>query len=189
MAVTEFTRMVQAMRAGDVKTAEELFPLVYAELHRLAAQKMAQEGPGHTLQATALVHEAWLRLGGAEQPRWQNRAHFFAAAAEAMRRILVDHARRKQRLKRGGDCQRVDIEETELPGPVPDEQLLEVDEALDELIKVNPRAAEVVKRKYFIELSHEEIAQQLGVSVATVERDWAYGKAWLFRQIEQARKK
>jgi len=181
--------MVEEMRSGDGKTSEELFALLYEELRRLAAAKLAREAPGQTIQATALVHEAWLRLGGAEQPAWANRAHFFAAAAEVMRRILVDNARRKQRLKRGGDFQRVDIETVDLPSPMPDDQLLEVDEALDALANVDARAAEVVKLCYFVRLTQAEAARELGISLATVERSWAFARAWLFREIQRGRKK
>jgi RNA polymerase sigma factor (TIGR02999 family) len=189
VGVLDITRMVEAMRGGDAKTSEELFALLYEELRRMAAAKLAREAPGQTVQATALVHEAWLRLGGSNQPAWANRAHFFAAAGEAMRRILVEDARRKQRLKRGGDFQRVDIESVDLPGSMPDDQLLELDEALDRLAEVDVRAAEVVKLRYFVGLTEVEVARELAISLATVERAWAFAKAWLFREIERARKK
>ncbi len=138
------------------------------------------------MQATALVHEAWLRLGGDHQPSWENRAHFFAAAAEAMRRILVDNARRKQRRKRGGDWERVDLEEVDIPSPMPDDQLLELDEALTRLAAVDHRAADVVKLRYFVGLTEPEVARELGLSVATVERSWAFARAWLFRELQRA---
>jgi RNA polymerase sigma factor (TIGR02999 family) len=179
----EITRILEAMRAGDTRTTEELFARLYEELRRMATARMAREAPGQTLQATALVHEAWLRLGGDNQPSWENRAHFFAAAAEAMRRILVDNARRKQRLKRGGDYERVDIESVELPSPMPDDQLLELDEALTRLAAVDSRAADVVKLRYFVGMTEPEVAHELGLSLATVERSWAFARAWLFREI------
>ena len=183
--MSEITRMVQAMQAGDGRTAEELLPQVYEELRRLAAQKMAREAPGQTLQATALVHEAWLRLGGGERPQWQNRAHFFAAAAEAMRRILVDAARRKKRLKHGGGLERMEVETVELPAPMPDDELLALDEALTLLAAINSEAAELVKLCFFVGLTQEQAAKELGVSVSTVERLWTYARAWLFRAMRK----
>ncbi len=173
-----------AGRASPEVTTAELLPLVYEELRRLAASRMAGENPGHTLQPTALVHEAWLRLGGVRDLRWQNRAHFFGAAAEAMRRILVENARRKQRLKRGGDCVRVDFERVELPSPMADDDLLALDEALERLAAFDARAAEVVKLCFFVGLTQEEAARELNVSVATVERRWAFARAWLFREVQ-----
>ena len=183
--MSEITRMVQAAQAGDGRAAEELLPQVYEELRRLAAQKMAREVPGQTLQATALVHEAWLRLGGGEQPQWQNRAHFFAAAAEAMRRILVEAARRKKRLKHGGGLERMEVETVELPAPMPDDELLALDEALTQLAQINPEAAELVKLCFFVGLTQEQAAKELGVSISTAERLWAYARAWLFRAIRK----
>jgi RNA polymerase sigma factor (TIGR02999 family) len=179
--------MPGAIKIGDARTSEELFNHLYEELRRMAAAKLAREAPGQTIQATALVHEAWLRLGGSEQPAWENRAHFFGAAAEAMRRILVENARRKQRLKRGGEFQRVDIETVDLPSPMPDEQLLELDEALTKLAKVDSRAALVVKLLYFVGLKEAEVARELGISIATVERSWAFARVWLFRELQRAR--
>jgi RNA polymerase sigma factor (TIGR02999 family) len=173
------------MQAGDGRTAEELLPHVYEELRRLAAQKMAREAPGQTLQATALVHEGWLRLGGGERPQWQNRAHFFAAAAEAMRRILVEAARRKKRLRHGGGLERLEVETVELPAPMPDDELLALDEALTQLAQINPEAAELVKLCFFVGLTQEQAAKELGVSVSTVERRWAYARAWLFRAMHK----
>ncbi len=162
--------------------------MLYKELRQIAAQKMAGEAPGHTLQPTALVHEAWLRLAGpGKEPHWKNRAHFFGAAAEAMRRILVDSARRKQRVKRGGQRQRVDVDELELPSPMPDEELLALDEALNKLGEFDPRAAEVVKLCFFVGLTQEEAANELGVSLATVERTWAFARAWLFREVQKGK--
>ena len=181
--MSDVTHILQAIEHGDVKAANELLPLVYQELRRLAAHKMANEAPGHTLQPTALVHEAWLELGGDEQPTWQNRAHFFGAAAEAMRRILVDRARAKQALKRGGDLERVDMADLELASPVPNDELLALDEALDRLDTVDTRAAEMVKLCFFVGLTQEEAARELGVSLSTAERVWGFARAWLLREM------
>jgi RNA polymerase sigma factor (TIGR02999 family) len=160
--------------------AEELLPLVYDELRRLAAHKMAHESPGQTLQPTALVHEAWLRLGADGQPAWRNRAHFFAAAAEAMRRILVERARRHAALKRGAGAEHVRLDEMEISlAADDDERLLAVDEALEEFAVVNPRQAELVKLRYFTGMTFEEAASVLGIAVPTAKEWWAYGRAWL----------
>jgi len=184
----DITLILQAAEQGDAEAATQLLPLVYGELRRLAAHQMAKEAPGNTLQATALVHEAWIRLVGDEAPMFANRAHFFGAAAEAMRRILVESARRRKRLKRGGDLERVDVNAIEIPLPVPDDELLAVDEALDKLIAVDSRAAEVVKLCFFVGLTQEQAAQELGISVSTTGRLWSFARAWLFREIEKARK-
>jgi RNA polymerase sigma factor (TIGR02999 family) len=146
---------------------------------------MAQESPGQTLQPTALVHEAWLHLGGDDQPRWQNRAHFFGAAAEAMRRILVDRVRQKNALKRGGDLQRVDLDDIDLASPMPDDELLVLDEALDRLSTVDTRAAEMVKLCFFVGLTQEEAARELGISLSTAERVWGFARSWLLREIQK----
>ena len=180
----DITRILQAMQHGDPRAPDKMLVEVYQELRRLAAYKMAGEAPGHTLQPTALVHEAWLRLGGGGQP-FENRAHFFAAAGEAMRRILVENARRKKRLKRGGDQHRVDFDEIEIPAPMPDEELLALDEALDRLAEADARAAELVKICFFVGLTQEQAAKELGVSISTVERTWAYARAWLFRELQK----
>ena len=164
-----------------------MLTLVYDELRRLAAQKMAREVPGHTLQPTALVHEAWLRLGGENASSFQNRAHFFGAAAEAMRRILVESARRKKRLKHGGQLERVDIADVELPLPMPGDELLEMDEALDQLARVDACAADVVKLCFFVGLTQEQTAKELGISLATAERRWSFARAWLFQEMERQR--
>jgi RNA polymerase sigma factor (TIGR02999 family) len=164
---------------------EEVVPLIYNELRRLAAQKMANQAPGQTLQPTALVHEAWLRLGGDAQPQWQNRAHFFAAAAEAMRRILIDSIRRKRRVKHGGNLERVDLDAVELALPMPDDELIALDEALDRLATVHARAAEVVKLCYFVGLTHEQTAQELDISLSTVDRLWSFARAWLHREMQK----
>jgi RNA polymerase sigma factor (TIGR02999 family) len=162
----------------------QLYELVYAELRKIAAQRMASERPGHTLQPTALVNEAYLRLGGSEGLKFENRAHFFASAAEAMRRILVDSARRNRQLKRGGDQQRVELE-TRIAAPVEDDKLLLVNEALDLLAKEDAMKAEVVKMRYFIGLQHQQIADALGVSEPTVRRHWAVARVRLFELISQ----
>ena len=183
--ISDLTNILERARKGETKAAEELVPLVYSELRQLAAQKMAREAPGHTLQPTALVHEAWLRLGADAQPQWQNRAHFFAAAAEAMRRILVDSARRKECLKHGGQLQRVDLDEVDLPLPMPDDQLLALDDALNRLVAVDERAAEVIKLCFFLGLTQDQAAHELGISVSTAKRLWLFGRAWLFREMKK----
>jgi len=185
--VSDATRILDAIQKGDPNAAGELLPLVYEELRKLAAHKMANEVTGHTLQPTALVHEAWLRIVGAESQCWENRSHFFAAAAEAMRRILVECARRKKRLKRGGELDRVDLDEVDLPLPMPDDELLALDEALERLVAFNPRAAELVKLCFFVGLTQEQAARELGVSVSTAERLWAFARAWLFQEMQGER--
>ena len=168
------------MEPGELPPAEELLPLVYEELRKLAAHKMAQEAPGQTLQPTALVHEAWLRLGADGQPPWKNRAHFFAAAAEAMRQILVERARRRMALKRAGGASRVSLDEVEIPiEAADDERLLAVDEALEQFAARDLRKAELVKLRYFIGMSFEEAASVLGIAVPTAKKWWAYSRAWL----------
>lgn len=184
----DFSAAFVSNGSGGAIAEAELLPLIYSELRRLAAQRMAREAPGHTLQPTALVHEAWLRLGGNGQPAWQNRAHFFAAAGEAMRRILVDSARRKQRLKHGGHLERVDIDSIALPLPIPDDELIALDDALDKLAMVDTRAAEVVKLCYFIGLTREQTAQELEVSLSTIERLWSFARAWLFEEMQKSLK-
>jgi len=184
--VTELTVILQRMEQGDPHAANELLPLIYDELRKLAAQKMKREAPGQTLQATALVHEAWLRLGGDEQPAWDNRGHFFAAAAEAMRRILIDNARRKKALRHGGGAQRVNLDAFELAASLPDEQLLALNEALEQLMAHDARKAELVKLRFFAGLTNEQAARVLGVSEPTAKRDWAYARAWLYRQMNSA---
>jgi RNA polymerase sigma factor (TIGR02999 family) len=184
--MSDVTQILNAAVRGDPKATGELLPLVYQELRRLAAYRMANEAAGHTLQPTALVHEAYLRLVGASVPQqWDGRTHFFAAAAEAMRRILVESARRKKRLKHGGEFQRVGIEDLEVPLPMPDEELIALDEALDRLAAVDERAANVVKLCFFVGLTQEEAAKEMGVSRATAERLWSFARAWLFREIQK----
>ena len=177
------------MESGNPQAADQLLALVYDELRRLASAKMARERPGHTLQPTALVHEAWLRLGGDAQPAWQNRRHFFGAAAEAMRRVLIGNARRKHAARRGVDVQHLDIDapEIEIITPVADEELLRVHEALDRLALEDPRKAELVKLRYFAGMSIEESAEALGISDRTAKRDWTYARAWLGEAIERMR--
>jgi RNA polymerase sigma factor (TIGR02999 family) len=185
--VSDVTEILEAIQRGDAKAADELLPLVYDELRRVAAFKMAHEAPGHTLQPTALVHEAWLRLAGNEHPHWENRAHFFGAAAEAMRRILIDNARRKQALRHGGGQQRLSLEDLDLAAAVEDDQLLAVHEALDKLAAQDSVKAELVKLRYFAGLTIVEASQVLGISEPTAKRYWTYARAWLYREIEASR--
>ena len=166
------------------QAAEALLPQVYDELRRLAAHKLAQEAPGHTLQPTALVHEAWLRLAAQDKQTYANRTHFFAVAAEAMRRILIDRARRRQAIRRGGQAQRVDTDALEIAGPAADDQLLALHEALDRFAALEPEKAELVKLRYFVGLTLAEAAEVLGISEPTAKRHWAYARAWLLCQIE-----
>jgi RNA polymerase sigma factor (TIGR02999 family) len=181
--VNEVTRILNAIQDGDAQATGRLLPLVYEELRRLAAHKMAGEASGHTLQPTALVHEAWLRLGAANQQNWQSRAHFFAAAAEAMRRILVEHARRKQSLKRGGGVERETLDESALVLAAPPDELLAVHEALDNLARQDPAAAELVKLRYFVGMTMEEAAAALGLAKRTAEGLWTFARVWLHREI------
>ena len=183
--VSDVTSILEAVQQGDPKAGEELLPLVYGELRRLAAYKMASESPGQTLQPTALVHEAWLRLIGPEQVRWNSRAHFFGAAAEAMRRILIENARRKQARRHGGDQARLDINELEIAAPGKDEEVLAMNEALEKFAARDPQKAEFVKLRYFVGLGVPEAAQTLGISEATAHRWWNYSRAWLFQEIER----
>ena len=176
----DVTGILQAIDGGDPHAAEQLLPLVYDELRRLAAQKLAHEKPGQTLQPTALVHEAYLRLVGGSPPRdWNGRGHFFAAAAEAMRRILINRARDRHRLKRGGDRGRVDLDALAEPATAPDEHLLDLDDALDRLARSHPRAAELVKLKFFAGLTLHEAATALGLPRRSADRLWAFARAWL----------
>jgi RNA polymerase sigma factor (TIGR02999 family) len=181
--MSDVTRLLDAMQQGDPKAAEELLPLVYDELRRIAAHKMKAEPAGHTLQPTALVHEAWLRLGGDDQPTWENRAHFFTAAAEAMRRILIDRARRRKASRHGGELLKVDLEDVEIPAPGDDEELLAMNDALERLAAADPAKAELVKLRYFVGLSFEETAETLGIAVPTAKRWWAYARAWLLTEM------
>jgi RNA polymerase sigma factor (TIGR02999 family) len=179
----EVTQVLQALARGEGRASEDLLPLVYEELRRLAAIRMSQEASGHTLQATALVHEAWLRMVGDGDRTWQNRAHFFGAAAEAMRRILVENARRKSRLKHGGGQFRLDINDIDLASAQPDEKILLMNDALEQLQAEDPEKARIVVLKFFGGLTNQEVAENLRVTERTVERQWAYAKAWLLRKI------
>jgi RNA polymerase sigma factor (TIGR02999 family) len=181
------TQFLEVVRQGDPKAAEELLPLVYEELRKLAAAKMAHGAAGQTLQPTALVHEAWLRLSGGQNQEWEGRAHFFAAAAEAMRHILIDRARRKRAVRHGGGQQRVDFDEVELACSTPDDKLLAINEVLDRLAAVHPRQAELVKLKYFMGMTLREAAAVLGISRETAKDDATHARAWLFREMDKAR--
>ena len=181
--MSQVTRILSDIEAGDPSAAEQLLPLVYDELRKLAAQKLAQEKPGQTLQATALVHEAYLRLVGDEQS-WNGRGHFFAAAAEAMRQILVQNARRRSRVKHGGGRARVDVDDLEIAAPERSEDLLALDEALSQLAAADPQAAELVKLRYFAGCTIPEAAEILGVSPRTADFLWAYARTWLFQKLQ-----
>jgi RNA polymerase sigma factor (TIGR02999 family) len=178
----EVTQILDAIRSGEA-TSDDLIKLVYEELRRLASWQLAAERPGHTLQATALVHEAYLRLLGSGEQSWENRRHFFAAAADAMRRILVESARRKGAQKRGGRLSRQELDERCIGDAIPDEELVAVDEAVDRLAAVDREAAEFVKLRYFGGLTISETAGVLGVSPRTADRVWAYARAWLIKEI------
>jgi RNA polymerase sigma factor (TIGR02999 family) len=182
--MTEASRILKAAEQGDPQAASQLLPLVYDELRRLAEQKLALEKPGQTLNATALVHEAYLRLIGStpEQP-WNGRGHFFAAAAEAMRRILIENARRKRRLRHGGENKRLPLDEAEVADQAADDRLLAVDDALDRLAQEDAQVAEVVKLRYFVGLTIEQTAEALSISVRTANRHWSYARAWLYQEL------
>jgi RNA polymerase sigma factor (TIGR02999 family) len=184
----EVTRILSTIRNGNAQAAQELLPLVYDELRRLAAFKMAHETPGQTLQPTALVHEAWLRLGGHDHQAWNGRPHFFGAAAEAMRRILIENARRKRARRHGGGQQRMDVQELEIATGVKDDELLEVDAALERFAAQDQQKAELVKLRYFTGLTIAEAAEILGVSAPTAKRWWAYARAWLHKEIEDQKR-
>jgi RNA polymerase sigma factor (TIGR02999 family) len=183
-AVGDTVAILNAVEGGDAKAADELLKLVYDELRRLAAFKMAQQAPGQTLQATALVHEAWLKLVGTENPTFKNRTHFFSAAAEAMRHILIDRARRKQTQRHGGRFERVDFDEFEIAAPSPDDQMLVIHELLEKFAFTYPLQAEVVKLRYFAGMTNEEVAQLLSISVRSVNNYWDFARAWLFEELE-----
>jgi len=186
--VSDVTRIIEAAQQGDPTAADRLLPLVYDELRKLAAVKMAHEAPGHTLQPTALVHDAWLRLVGNENPQWNGRAHFFGAAAEAMRRILIENARRKRAARHGGGQAKLNISEIEVAAPAKDEELLAVNEALEKLAVRDQQKAELVKLRYFVGLTTEEASEVLGISVPTADRWWNFSRAWLFEEIEREQK-
>ena len=185
--MSDVTRILEAAQRGDPNAADQLLPLVYDELRKLAAAKMAQEAPGQTLQPTALVHEAWLRLTGNPNTHWNGRAHFFGAAAEAMRRILIEHARRKHAARHGGGQARLDIQEIEIASPARDDELLAVSDALEKFAARDKQKAELVKLRYFVGLTTAEAAEVLGVSVPTADRWWNYSRAWLFEEMERSR--
>jgi RNA polymerase sigma factor (TIGR02999 family) len=183
--MSEVTRILTAIEKGEAAATSELLPLVYDELRRIAAHKMSAESAGHTLQPTALVHEAWMRLVGSEDRQWQNRAHFFGAAAEAMRRILVDHARRKLSQKRGSGLQPEELYESALVLKAPPDELLAVNEALDTLAKQDPEAAQLVKLRYFVGMTMEESAAAMNIATRTAERIWTYARVWLRNEIRK----
>ena len=182
--MSDVTLMLEAINRGESQAAENLLPLVYNELKNLAAARMAHESAGHTLQPTALVHEAWLRLVGDPNRNWKGRAYFFAAAAEAMRRILVEHARRKARLKHGGGQERLNIEDLEVADTGPEERILLVDEALENLERSNPERARVVVMKFFGGMTNREVAEALEIGERSVDRHWVCAKAWLFQKLQ-----
>jgi RNA polymerase sigma factor (TIGR02999 family) len=184
--MSELTQSRADFGDGEARSADQLLPLVYEELRRLAASRMAREPAGHTLQPTALVHEAWLRLVRKDDPKFDNRAHFFGAAAEAMRRILIERARRKQAIRHGGGMEWVDLDEIQVPLAQTDDQLLAISEALDKLAAETPVEAEVVKLRYFVGMTNAETAQALGLSERTVNYYWAHARAWLYHEITSA---
>jgi len=185
-SVSEVTRILDSMGQGDPQAADELLPLVYEELRKLAAVRMANESAGHTLQPTALVHEAWLRLAGNDaQVPFANRAHFFAAAADAMRRILIERARRKSAEKRGGHWQRIDLDKVDIAAEADDDTLLLVNEALEKLASEDAKAAEIAKLRFFVGLTLEEAGQVMGVTERTANRYWAFARVWLFDEMRQ----
>jgi len=181
--MSDVTLILQAVSRGEGRTLDELLPLVYEELRRLAAARMAQESAGHTLQPTALVHEAWIRLVSDGDRTWKNRAYFFGAAAEAMRRILIENARRKSRLKYGGGQERLNIADMELADTTPDEKVLLINDALEQLEAEHPERARVVVLKYFAGLTNKEVAEMLTIGERTVDRHWVCAKEWLFRKV------
>jgi RNA polymerase sigma factor (TIGR02999 family) len=183
--MTDVTQILSQIESGDPSAAEQLLPLVYEELRKLAAAKLAREKPGQTLQATSLVHEAYLRLVDIEKVQhWDSRGHFFAAAAVAMRRLLVEQARRKRRLKRGGDGQRVPLEKIELAYGFPSDDLLALNEAISRLELESPEKSKVVQLRFFVGMTHEEVAEVLGISAVTARRHWRYARAWLRREMQ-----
>ena len=184
--MSDATLLLTAVEKGDPVAAEQLLNLLYEELRRLATSKMAHEASGQTLQPTALVHEAWLRLIVSKNPKFENRAHFFAAAAEAMRRILIDRARSRRAQRHGGKLERVDLEGQDLVAPAADEQLLAVNEILDNLAKEHPIQAQVVKLRYFVGMTNEETAEALDISVATVKNYWTFARTWIFNEIKSS---
>jgi RNA polymerase sigma factor (TIGR02999 family) len=183
--VSDVTRVLIEIQRGDARASDELLPLVYDELRRIAASKMAREPAGHTLQPTALVHEAWLRLVDSPAQTWENRAHFFGAAAEAMRRLLIARARRKKTQRRGAGAPHCDVDDVEIASPMTNDRLLALDEALSRFTAQEPRQAELVKLRYFVGLRIDQAAELLGISEATAKRWWSYARAWLFHEISR----
>ncbi len=183
--MSDLTRILDRVQQGEPKAAAELLPLVYEELRRIAAHKMASEPPGHTLQPTALVHEAWLRLTGEEDAKFQNRSYFFAAAAEAMRRVLIDNARRKQAQKRGANLERVDLEDVNVAARGDDTTLLLIDEARAKLAREDPPSADLVKLRFFAGLTNEQAARTLGISERSAKRCWTFARAWLYAELRR----
>jgi RNA polymerase sigma factor (TIGR02999 family) len=183
--MSDVTRILAAIERGDVRAVDELFPIVYQELRQLAAQRMSKEAPGQTLQATALVHEAYLRLVGSEGQSWSGRGHFFSAAAEAMRRILVENARRKRRLRHGGDRRKIDLDEASMAVVAPSDDLIALDEALERLSSEDKVSADLVKLRFFAGLTMEQAANILGLPRRTADRNWAYARAWLSREVSK----
>ena len=181
--MSDVTRILHSIEQGEAESTDKLLPVVYDALRRMAAQKMSAEPAGHTLQPTALVHEAWLQLVDAPNQTWQNRAHFFGAASEAMRRLLIDRARRKQAKRRGAGAALLDVDDFEIAAPQADDQLIALNDALDRFAQLEPQQAELVKLRYFVGFKIEEAAEILGISEATAKRWWAYARAWLFREI------
>jgi len=184
--MSDATLLLKAVGQGDPQSSEKLLELVYEELRRLATSKMARETPGQTLQPTALVHEAWLRLVGAKNQKFENRAHFFAAAAEAMRRILIDRARKKLTQRHGEGCERVELEGQDLAAPETDQQLMAVNEVLDKFAREFPRQAEVVKLRYYVGMTNEETAEVLGISLSTTKNHWLFARTWIFHEIKNS---
>jgi len=183
--MSQITTILDRAAEGEAQAAHELLPLVYEELRKLAAARMSNEQDTSTLQPTALVHEAWLRLVGSEQPNWKNRGHFFAAAAEAMRRILIDRARRKLSLKRGARAKCLDLDSVDVAIQADDESLLAMNDALEKLMVEDPQSAELVKLRFFVGLNYQEAAQALGISERSAKRSWAFARAWLYRELSQ----
>ena len=183
--MSDVTQILERVSQGDGSAATELLPLVYEELRRVAAHKMSLQPPGQTLQATALVHEAYLRLVGSDEKRWESRRHFFSAAAEAMRHILIDRARRRLRARHGQNAEKVPLDEVEIAAPAKEEVILQLDDALEELGRQSAEQVEIVKLRFFAGLSEPEVAELLNLSERTVQRQWSYAKAWLFDRIEQ----
>jgi RNA polymerase sigma factor (TIGR02999 family) len=187
--MSDVTQILEAIEHGDPKAADDLLPLVYGELRKLAASRMAREAPGHTLQPTALVHEAWMRLVGSENPKFEGRAHFFAAAAEAMRRILIDRARRKRALRHGGGQERVNLEDVDIAIGKDDDQLLAMNDALDKLAAQNRVEAELVKLRYFVGMTNAQAAEVLGITEAAAKHYWIHARTWLYQEIRSERAK